>query len=872
MRRRSAGLAILAVFFASLSFAQTVPSTGTAGVPPVIRFTGTLAVAPGRVPVTFGLYQHDTGGDPLWSETQTLMVDAAGRYAVVLGLATALPTGLFASGEARWLDVAVEGVASEPRRLLVSVPYALKAADAETVGGKPLSAFVLAGEKTGVGADGLTYVDARVLASALGGSGAAGGPPSPLGGFGAAGGAGSANYIGVFSDATTLVNSVVYQTPGGSIGVNTATPMAGFHAVSGVSPTAYFDVYSNALSALPVVYRTARGTPSVPSAVQANDILGGLAVRGYGSTGFSAGRGQVMYKAAENWTDTAQGTYLQFTTTPTGATGWLERIRVTPDGNVGIGTSTPAQKLSVAGTIESLTGGVRFPDGTTQTTAAISTANNAAFGTDSLHGNTTGYENSAFGAYSLTWNTTGSSNSAFGFASLVRNTTGGGNSAFGADTLQQNSTGFFNSAFGDQALFSNTTGSSNAAFGHYGLYENTIGSQNSAFGTVSMAANTEGSLNSAFGYASLRYNTTGIQNTAVGHQSLRDNTTGTRNAASGYMSLASNTTGQYNSAYGAYSLLSSQATSYNNAFGYYSLAATTMGEANNAFGYRSLRSNIVGASNSAFGHDSLYANVSGSGNSAFGFQSLTAGTGDRNSAFGYQALGGVTTGLRNTAVGSSAGAGVVTGSDNTFVGFSAGAGVGHPDLVNATAIGANALVSQNNSLVLGDDAVSVGIGTSTPNTKLQVLGNIRVGTTGGFGCLQRFDGAALAGTCSSDLRLKTNVQPFGRVLARVARLQPVHFTWRTAEFPEYHFGAATNSGLIAQDVEQVFPELVSTDERGYKMVNYSELPYLTLQAVKELHAQAQIKDAAVNELKAENDALKAQLAALAERLSKLEKR
>jgi hypothetical protein len=373
MRRRSALLAILALIFASTSFAQTSPAAVGAGVPPVIRFGGTLAVAPGRVPVTFGLYQEEAGGQPLWIETQTVSVDAAGRYAVVLGTTTALSTEWFASGEARWLEVAVEGLAPQPRRLLVSVPYALKAADADTVGGKPLSAFVLAGEKTGVGADGLTYVDTRVLSAGMtsGANGqAAGGPPSPLGGSGAAGGAGSPNYVGLFTDATTLVNSVIYQTPAGSVGVNTTAPLAGFHAVSAASPVAFYDVYSNALGALPVVYRAARGTPSAPTAVQANDILGGLAVRGYGSTGFSTGRGQIMFKAAENWTDGAQGTYLQFTTTPVGGTGWLERIRVMPDGKVGIGTAAPAQALSVAGTVESTVGGFRFPDGTTQTTAA----------------------------------------------------------------------------------------------------------------------------------------------------------------------------------------------------------------------------------------------------------------------------------------------------------------------------------------------------------------------------------------------------------------------------------------------------------------------------------------------------------------------
>jgi cell shape-determining protein MreC len=72
-------------------------------------------------------------------------------------------------------------------------------------------------------------------------------------------------------------------------------------------------------------------------------------------------------------------------------------------------------------------------------------------------------------------------------------------------------------------------------------------------------------------------------------------------------------------------------------------------------------------------------------------------------------------------------------------------------------------------------------------------------------------------------------------------------------------------------VEKVFPELVGTDDQGFKTVNYSELPYLTLQALKELAAKVETRDAAVRDLKNENDALKAQLSALAERLARLER-
>ena len=290
---------------------------------------------------------------------------------------------------------------------------------------------------------------------------------------GTAGGAGTANFIGMFTDATTLGNSVIYQTPAGAVGVNTTTPAAGFHAVSATSPVAYYDVYSNALGALPVVYRAARGTPSAPTAVQANDILGGLAVRGYGATGFSSGRGQVMFKAAENWTDNAQGTYLQFTTTPTGGTGWLERIRITPDGNVGIGTPTPAQKLSVAGTIESTAGGFRFPDGTTQATAFSLAANTFTATQTISSGNLALAATAGADSGVLTLGRRQlpprlrcdlQPNTFLGpRAGSFAGTGGGGNVGVGEKVLMANTAGAYNTAVGGQSMQVNTTGNSNSA-------------------------------------------------------------------------------------------------------------------------------------------------------------------------------------------------------------------------------------------------------------------------------------------------------------------------------------------------------------------------------------------------------------------------
>jgi Chaperone of endosialidase len=104
-------------------------------------------------------------------------------------------------------------------------------------------------------------------------------------------------------------------------------------------------------------------------------------------------------------------------------------------------------------------------------------------------------------------------------------------------------------------------------------------------------------------------------------------------------------------------------------------------------------------------------------------------------------------------------------------------------------------------------------------------------------CVKNAAGTQIAGTCPSDERLKTNIEPFSPLLSRLVQLQPVHFDWRVVEYPDYHFGSERSYGLIAQQVEQVFPELVSRDKNGFKAVNYSELPLLLLQVVRELNAE-----------------------------------
>jgi hypothetical protein len=199
----------------------TLPAIGQqAGiVPTLVNFKGILTDVNGRpltgtVGITFYLYRESEGGTPLWMETQNVQPDKSGRYSVSLGATTSsgLPTDVFVSGEARWLAIQPEGQGEQPRVLLLSVPYALKAGDAETIGGLPASAFVLA---------------APPAVGSLASSGtAATVPPPAVTDVTTTGG--TLNFLPIFSGATTVIDSAVFQTGSGTtakVGINTTTPV-----------------------------------------------------------------------------------------------------------------------------------------------------------------------------------------------------------------------------------------------------------------------------------------------------------------------------------------------------------------------------------------------------------------------------------------------------------------------------------------------------------------------------------------------------------------------------------------------------------------------------------------------------------------------
>ncbi len=268
------------------------------------------------------------------------------------------------------------------------------------------------------------------------------------------------------------------------------------------------------------------------------------------------------------------------------------------------------------------------------------------------------------------------------------------NISLGAQALHNNA-GSGIVAIGDSALYALSGGTGhNVAIGSSALTNNTTGSSNIAIGVRAMYSNTERVDNLAIGDSALYYNGIGASGA----------TQSNRNLAIGSRALAYNTTGYNNIGLGTYAL-------------YYN----TIGAVNTAIGGGTLAYNTTGNYNSGFGGGALSSNVTG----AF------------NTAIGVGALGDNTDGYQNTSVGYSSLYNNTIGIHNTGLGFFTG--LGSVDLTNATAIGAYALVSSSNSMVLGSiNGVNgasantrVGIGINAPQATARLHVDVGNSTTDG---------------------------------------------------------------------------------------------------------------------------------------------
>jgi hypothetical protein len=284
---KAAVLIVLGGLLASVAtFARGENDTAsTAAVPHLIRFGGMardLNSKPisGTIGITFLLYKDQEGGVPLWIETQNVQADAKGNYTVQLGVTQpdGLPTNMFASGEARWLGVQLAGKPEEPRVLLLSVPYALKAADAETIGGLPASAFVRADPEGSAVSGAPGSASSGVWNATIGTAGGAA-KDGPLANQTVKTPGGQAGYLPMFTSANIVADSSVSQNASG-VNINGALNIAftkslngGINATGPVTAPV-FEAIDNCCSG-----------PAVSSSVGSGSAINGISSNGIGVSG-----------------------------------------------------------------------------------------------------------------------------------------------------------------------------------------------------------------------------------------------------------------------------------------------------------------------------------------------------------------------------------------------------------------------------------------------------------------------------------------------------------------------------------------------------------------------------------------------------------
>jgi hypothetical protein len=454
------------------------PPADQQSVPRLVQFAGTLkdsASRPiaGAASVTFAIYAEQDGGTALWSETQNVLADANGHYNVLLGAASAnggVPADLFSTGnrpaESRWLGVTVAREPELPRVLLASVPYALKAADADTLGGLPASAYVTTQQlaarpaqtiiATGSAVASAPAADAEQIAQtspgALTNSVT---QATPTGG-------GTANFIPLWTSTTNLGNSKLFQSTGGNIGVNTTAP-AVLLDVNGDS------IFRGSFQLVP--QGTANATTGQPSHSYQWEAST------YNSSTKKAVTTAYGFRATPQGNNTANPTSsLDLYYGPGGGT--LTDLGLSIN-NTGIITFVPGQTFP--GTSATLNE-VVLPDSTSATSGVISIGGtpflsdyggsgvnvfvgrgSGGFGTGNVAASA--LYNSGVGSVSLASLTTGLENSAFGDFSLYALTTGSSNSAVGMQALTNTVAGNYNSAIGFKAGYTLVNSSSDTLIG-----------------------------------------------------------------------------------------------------------------------------------------------------------------------------------------------------------------------------------------------------------------------------------------------------------------------------------------------------------------------------------------------------------------------
>jgi hypothetical protein len=446
-------------------------------IPRLIKFSGvaqneTRKPVTGVVGVTFSLYKDQQGGSPLWAETQNVRADETGHYTVMLGSASAdgVPLSLFSSAEAHWISTQISGQPEQPRILLLSVPYALKAADAETLGGLPASAFMHATAGAVQGKTGATAASPAQLNL----------PPAGVTGKGVK------NFVPLWTGATALGDSLIYQT-GGDLGIGTKTPQAELDVVGtgvrGIQAT----VPGTQAAISGIATATSGGTTGVYG--QSSDPGGNamLAVNeattgGYGVIGVSGATSGSSYGV--------YGTNASTTNFAAGVAGVENAKRGQVFGVAGSTSSTTTFAAGVSGFEGAKTGAVSGVAGSTNSTTTGAAGVNGFEGAASgqVYGVAGGTTSTTNGAAGVIGSDTAASGQVFGVFGYTNSATGTGVAGNANATSGQATgvTGVSTSTSGTGVL-GNATAASGNTFGVFGQTSSPTGN-----GTGGYASATSG--------------------------------------------------------------------------------------------------------------------------------------------------------------------------------------------------------------------------------------------------------------------------------------------------------------------------------------------------------------------------------------------
>jgi hypothetical protein len=354
---------------------------------------------------------------------------------------------------------------------------------------------------------------------------------------------------------------------------------------------------------------------------------------------------------------------------------------------------------------------------------------------------------------------------------------------------------------------------------------------NTAYGYAALYSDTTGNQDTAYGWGTLFGNTTGGENTAVGLNALTDNTSGNNNTAVGYQSLFSNYNGSENSAFGVDALYSNVIGNTNTAVGYSALGSNSKGDDNIAVGPWALNGDPdtgnSGSENVAVGDLAIYQNT----------------TGQLNTSIGNYALDHNTTGSYNAALGAGALSAITTGSNNIALGYEAGLNLSD-DASHNIDIGNEGSAK---------DSGYIRIGSS--KQKAFYAAGVNGEDTDSQGSLVYIDNYGKLGTHKSSIRFKEDVHDMAGASDGLMRLRPVTYRYKK---PYADGSKPIDYGLIAEEVAEVYPDLVVKDADGQiQTVQYQKLTPMLLNEVQKEHRQLEQQEETIQQLEKRLAALEA---------------